>query len=332
LGQTSNIYDVAAAAGVSIATVSRYLNNNSKVSASTREKLQKVISDMNYFPTGNMSPKAKRYLGRIGVLTPFFPSPSFVERIKGIAEVLHGTAYELLIYSVDSQEQLDEYLHSIPFTKRLDGLIIISLFVDYHSCERLLHSGLETVFIENGHPQFCSVVADNLRGGELAAQHLLEKKLTPCGFICEELPPSYSFQPARIRFEGFSMGLEAGGHPIRPEHIRYGEYSVESARTIAKEMLSRSDRPRSIFTYGDLQAVGVLKAAKDLGLRVPEDLGVIGFDDTEMADYMELTTISQALKESGRVAAETLLNRLKEPGRPAQEIQLPVKVVIRSTT
>lgn len=332
MGQQVNIYDVAKAAGVSIATVSRFLNKSTRVSVETREKIQKAIEEMNYVPMGNMSPLSRRHLGRIGVLTPFFPSPSFVERIQGIAETLHGTSYELSVFAVDNKEQLEEYLHSIPLSKRLDGLIIMSLYIDPMNCGRIRQRGLETVFIESAHEGFSSVTADNHRGGALAAAHLLEKNLVPAGFICEELRDSYSFQPARIRQEGFFQAMAQGGYPVKPEHVRYGLYTVDSARELARDLLSRPDRPRSVFTYGDLQAVGVLKAAKDLGLRVPQDVAVIGFDNTETADYLDLSTVSQGLRESGRMAAEILLSRIKDPGRMVSNLQLPVEVVPRSTT
>jgi LacI family transcriptional regulator len=328
----STIYDVADLAGVSISTVSRYLNSPAKLNAETARRVQEAMDQLAYIPHGNSGSKASRQVGRIGVLTPFFPAPSFVQRLQGMTPVLRQAHCEMVIYTVDSPDQLHEYLHSIPFSKRLDGLIIMSMRIEEAEAERLLHSGLEVVLIEQHHPRFSGVDADNIRGGAVAAEHFLERGYTKCGFVGEKVNLPYSLQPSELRWQGYRESLLQAGHPVQERYVRMGEGSVEDGCRMGLELLGFSDRPRAIFAMSDLQAIGVLRAARQLGLRVPQDVAVLGFDDIEAADYVELSTVSQALGESGRLAAELLLGRIREPGRPHQAIQLKVTVVQRSTT
>ena len=332
LAPGSTIYDVAALAEVSISTVSRFLNNPEKVNASTGEKIQHAVDSLAYIPHGNTGARSRRQVGRIGVLTPFFPAPSFVQRLQGMTPVFREAHCEMIIYTVDSPEQLKEYLHAIPFSKRLDGLIIMSMRVGEADFRRLAKAGLEVVLVENHHPLASSIEADNVRGGALAAGHFLERGYEPCGFVGETVILPYSLQPSALRWEGYRTALAEAGHPVEPQHVRLGEGTVADGCRMALELLREAHPPRAIFAMSDLQAIGVLRAARQLGVRVPQDLAVIGFDDIEAADYMELSTISQALGESGRLAAELLLGRIREPGRPLQAIQLNVAVVNRSTT
>ena len=328
----STIYDVADLAGVSIATVSRYLNNPKKLNPDTARKVQDAMDDLVYVPHGNTGTKASRQMGRIGVLTPFFPAPSFVQRLQGMTPIFRKAQCEMVIYTVDSPEQLKEYLQTIPFSKRLDGLIIMSMRIEESDAERLAQAGLEVVLIEQQHSEFSGVDADNVRGGTLAAEHFLEKGYTLNGFLGERIVLPYSLQPSELRWQGYSQTLSAAGYPVADRHVRLGEGTVEDGCRMALDLLNQTDRPRAIFAMSDLQAIGVLRASRRLGLKVPQDVAVLGFDDIEAADYMDLSTVSQSLGESGRLAAELLLGRIREPGRPHQAIQLKVSVVQRSTT
>jgi LacI family transcriptional regulator len=179
---------------------------------------------------------------------------------------------------------------------------------------------------------FSGVEADNVRGGTLAAEHFLSRGYRSCGFVGEQFLMPYSLQPSNLRRQGYEKALAAAGCPLEPRFVRLGEGSAADGFRMGLELLDLPERPRAIFAMSDLQAFGILKAARQRGLRVPEDLAVLGFDDIEAADYMELSTVSQSLNESGRLAAELLVGRIREPDRPHQTIQLKVAVVARSTT
>jgi LacI family transcriptional regulator len=328
----STIYDVAKLAGVSIATVSRFLNNPEKVNPDTAKAIQLAVNQLGYFRQGNAGSKASRQIGRVGVLTPFFPAPSFVQRLQGMTPVFRQANYEMVIYTVDTTEQLNEYLHSLPFMRRLDGLIIMSMIVRENDSHRLIQSGLQVVMVEHANPLFSRVICDNTRGGQLAAAHFLSRGYGPCAFIGDRVDLSYSLHPTDERLEGFRDGLLQGGQGLDPAYVKSGEASVEGARKLSDELLDLPHPPRAIFAASDLMATGVLKAARARGLHVPRDLAILGFDDIEMADYLDLSTVSQRLTESGRLAAELLVARIREPHRPLQTINLDVQVIERSTT
>lgn len=328
----STIYDVADLAQVSISTVSRFLNNPAVVKPETGTKIQAAMDQLAYIPHGNTGTRAKRRVGRIGVLTPFFPAPSFVQRLQGMTPVFRKNHCEMVIYPVDGVDQLGDYLHSIPFSKRLDGLIILSMRIGEDDAQRLAGAGIEVVLVEYSHPMFSSVEADNIEGGALAARVFLNKGFHPCAFIGEKAEPPYSLLPSELRWQGYRGEFDKVGLVVDPLHFRRGGGTTAEGYRMAREILSGPTRPRAVFAMSDLQAFGVLKAARELGLRVPQDLAVLGFDDIEASELMELSTVSQALNESGRQAAELLVGRIRDPGRPPQRVQLPVTVVERSTT
>ncbi len=325
------IYDVARASGVSIATVSRVLNDPHKVNEETRSAVLTAIDRLGFVPKAEARARALRSTGRIGVLTPFFTAQSFVQRLRGAAEVLSKHNYELVIYTVSSSERLNAYLETLPIAHTLDGLIILSLqFSDQHA-ERLASHGLETVLVEYPHLALNSIEIDDVAGGRQAAQYLVQKSYTSFGFLGDTTVPEFGIHPITLRLAGFRQGLAEAGFELRAENTLLVPYDMEAARLQGRQFLQRPDRPRAIFSATDLQAVGLLRAARDLGLKVPSDVAILGFDDLDLAEHVGLSTIRQHLDESGRVAAELLLARLADPSRPIQHIHLPLTVITRET-
>lgn len=328
----STIYTVAARAGVSIATVSRFLNSPQKVNAATAGRIRASMDELDYFPRGNAGGRVHRSPRRIGVLTPFFPAPSFVQRLQGMTAVFREAHCEMVVCTVDSPEQLAEYLRSISFLRRFDGLVVMSMNIKEMDTRGLMDTGLPVVLIEQVDPRFSCVETDNVLGGRLAAHCFLAKGYLPCAFLGERTVPPFSLQPSESRLRGYAEALQAAGQPLAPEYVRTGSISVEDARQLAGELLDLRVPPRAIFAMSDLQAIGTLKAARQRGLAVPGQLAVLGFDDIEAADYVDLSTVNQALEESGRVAARLVLDGIREPGRPRQRVHLEVRVVERGTT
>ncbi len=328
----ATIYDVADHAAVSITTVSRYLNNPAKVAAETRGRIKTAIENLQYIHQGNTGSRQLRHVTRIGVLAPFFPAPSFVERMQGMTPIFHEANCEMLVYSIDSLEQLNDHIRNSFLKKRLDGIIVMAMLLDEENAAYLKRLGLPVVLIEQNNPLFCSIECDNVKGGALAADYLVSRGYRSFGFIGQNISLPYSLQPSDLRIRGYTEALSGAGYELRRDFVRLGEVSVQGGFRMATELLSGPDRPAALFVMSDLQAFGAVKAAKKLSLRVPEDVAILGFDDIEAADYMELSTISQSLKESGRLAAELLLGRIDEPDRPLRNIQLRVSVVERSST
>ena len=165
----------------------------------------------------------------------------------------------------------------------------------------------------------------------MAAEYLLQKGHRRLGFAGDTIIPDFGIHPISLRLRGFRQGLQDAGVRLEEENILLVPYNVESTRKKTHKFLTSLQRPTAIFAATDLQAIGIMRAARDLGLRVPQDLAVLGFDDLDVAEYTGLTTISQHLDESGRVAVELLLSRLVDPARSIQHIQLPLIIVERET-
>jgi DNA-binding LacI/PurR family transcriptional regulator len=325
------IYDVAIAAKVSISTVSRVLNNSEKVNGSTRTVVLEAINKLGFVPRADARARAIKEFRRIGVLTPFFTAPSFVQRLRGAAAALQSTNYELIVFAVDSISALNQYLETLPLTGNLDGLIVLSLEFNDRYAIQLVNSCLETVQIEFPHRILSSVEIDDVAGGRLAAEYLLQKGHQTLGFAGDTVVPNFGIHPISLRLKGFRQGLQIAGHPLNEENILLVPYDVELTRQKTRNFLKSPDRPTAFFAATDLQAIGIQRAARDIGLRIPQDLAVLGFDDLDVAEYVGLTTICQHLDESGRVAVELLLSRLVDPSRSIQHIQLPLTIVERET-
>jgi len=325
------IYDVAEASGASISTISRVLNSPELVSESTRSRVLETIDRLGYVPKAEARARALQSTCRIGVITPFFIAPSFVQRLRGVDSALVRISHELVIYTVESLSQLQGYLATLPLTGHLDGLIIMSLPFDEASAARLTLHGPETVSIEFAHPNFSSIEIDDLAGGATAADYLVARGHRRCAFIGDIDPPDYAIRPVNRRLQGFRQSLLEAGLPLKDEYIRSSRYEQEPTQQAARALLDLPEPPTAIFAAADIQAIGILKVARERGLEIPRDLAIIGFDDLDMADYLGLTTIRQPLDDSGRIAAELLLSRLNNPNYPIQHIRLPLEVVERDT-
>jgi LacI family transcriptional regulator len=328
---SSTIYDVAAMAGLSISTVSRVLNSPDQVNEATRNKVLAAIEELGYVPKAEARARALHSTRRIGVLTPFFTQPSFVQRLRGVAAYLAKTNYELIIYTVESLQQLKGYLVTLPLTSSLDGLIVMSLPFDEIDSKRFIDNQLEVVVTEFHQDYFSTVEIDDFTGGKMAAQYLVSKGHRRLAYMGDLYPPNYAVHPTLSRLDGFTAGLAEANITLPEEYILASPFDQENSRKAARHMLSLPERPSAVFASADVQAIAAMKVAGEMGLRIPKDLAVIGFDDLDIADYVGLTTICQQLDESGRIAAELLLSRLSSPSRPVQHVTLPLSVIERDT-
>jgi LacI family transcriptional regulator len=326
----ATIQDVARRARVSIATVSNVLNAPERVRETTRSRVLEAIDELEFVPKAEAVARARRAIGRIGVVAPLSSYPSFHERLQGILEALRAEPFELVLYDQESVAVRHDYLSSLPLTRRLDGLIVMLPFED-RVAERLLGRELETVLVEFSRPQFSGVDIDNKAGGALAAEYLISRGHVRCAFVGERQVEHFVVTQSEDRLAGFRRALETAGLALPDEYVSLAPFGVEEARRQTHELLNLRTPPTAIFAHSDIQAIGVLKAARDRGLTVPGDLAVIGFDDLEVASHLALTTIHQPLAESGRIAVELLLERLADPTRSVRSVRLPLSVVERET-
>jgi len=333
---SATIRDVAREAGVGVGTVSRVLNSHPSVRDVTRQRVELAITALNYRP----NPIARQLsLGRtsnVAVVAPFFIRPASVERLRGVETVLAEWKYDLVLYNIETQVKRDDLFRKFPHMDVFDGLLVLTLVPEEHEVERILRSGIPVVLVDAQHPNLNRVLIDDVHGGYLATKHLIELGHTRIAYISDILESPFKFVGASARrFKGYRQALEEACIEYQPEYYRQDLHGVQEAKGLTHELLSLAVPPTAVFTASDTQAIGVLRAAKEQDLSVPEDLSVIGFDDIEVAEYLNLTTIHQPLFTSGVEGAELLfqcINKLPGTQCDVQEIELPLRLVQRQTT
>jgi len=336
--QKATIYDVSELAQVSIATVSRVLNSPDQVSVETRNRVISAIDELNFVPKFEAVTRARRALGRIGILNPSFTSDSFVERLRGIIAALSGTSFEPVIYNIDSPAQRDGYLAKLPITRRVDGLIAVDLPIDEPAAERMKKYKLPIVqIIPSSHtkfsPHITTIFHNDIEGGRIAAEYLLAKGHRKLAYIGDAGQPEYLGTFKDQKLDSFRQTLALNGIALPDDYVRLGTFGMESARQLTQQLLKMPQLPSAIFAGSDTQAIGVLRAVRESGLKVPDDIAVMGFDDIEVAEFIGLTTIHQQLKESGQLALNMLF-RLIEGSESAEieSVSLPFTLMERNTT
>jgi DNA-binding LacI/PurR family transcriptional regulator len=329
------IRDVAREAGVSVATASRVLNGKDVVKPMTRDRILSVMAELGFSP----SPAARRLsLGRtltIGVVVSFLTRPQAAERLRGVDAVLADSEFDLVIYNVESVQKRDHYLGTLTRSQRTDGLLVMSLPPSDDAASALVGSPVPVIFIDVHTPtvdHLPRVIGDDVAGGAIAARHLVDLGHRSIAFIGDALAGPFGFTSSHDREHGFRDELSRFGIDVPDEWIGHGAHGRYEARELARRMLAGERRPTAIFSASDTQAMGVVAAARELGLHVPEDLSVIGYDDIEAADYVGLTTVRQQLFESGRLGAQLLLAEIESRSEEPAIVRLAPELVVRVTT
>src|SRR5215471_7918935 len=331
-GSPARIADVAARAGVGVATVSRVLNGRVGVRPSTRERVIEAIDALNYRPSSLARGLSLRRTMVVAALLPCFTNPSAVQRVRGIVDGLSASNYDLMVFDIESENRQRRAFELFDRGDRADGLLVVSTLPPEAEVDRLRAAGLPCVLIDAMHSAFPSIAVDDVAGGELATRHLIELGHRRVALIGDP-PPEFRFEWSRDRTRGYERALASAGIEVRDEYVREGTRIPHVARAVAAELLSLPERPTAVFAASDTQAIGVLEAARALGIAVPGELSVIGFDDVEVAAYVGLTTVRQPLVESGRRGANLLLDALthRRQVRPLREL-LPLELVVRGST
>lgn len=329
----ATIADVAKQAKVGLGTVSRVLNGSPQVRDETRQRVLDAIAALDYRP----NPLARGLsLGRshsLGVVIPFFTHPSAVERLRGVVAALDGSHYDLVLFNVASPEHRDEHLSALTRRDRADGLLVMSLPPPPPVLERLTLARVPVVLVDARGSDVPMVVTDDVSGGRLGTRHLVELGHERIAFMGDDPANAFGFPSSGLRERGYTEVLAEAGVPHRPELVRHGAHDRHVAEGMAGELLDQADRPTAVFASSDVQALGVLAAAADRGVRVPDDLSVLGFDDIELSAYAGLTTVRQPLFDSGYLGARLLLDALDGTEPPApEEHELPLEIVERTTT
>ena len=327
------IADVAAHAGVGAGTVSRVLNGSPRVSERTRTRVLNAIEVLDYRPSPLARGLSRGRCQTLGVVVPFFTHASAVERLRGVVAALDGSRYDLVLFNVESPVHRDEHFAALTRRDRADGLLIMSLPPPPKSLARLADAGVPIVLLDTSGKGVSVVLTDDVEGGRMATRHLLALGHERIAFIGDDPDDPLGFTAGTNREGGYRQTMAEAGMPVPDGYVQHGPHVRSVARRLTEQLLARRDRPTAVFASSDVQALGVLEAARAADLDVPGDVSVVGFDDVEVSGYAGLTTVRQPLFESGRLAARLLLDALEdEHATEPSERELELELVERSTT
>lgn len=309
----ATIHEVARLAGVGIGTVSRVLNNHPSVRAETRARVQGAMEKLGYSP----NPHARRVAGgrsyTVSVMIPFFGTEFYTRLVEGIESVLLDARYDIALFPLLSQNRLERYLKSHTLAYQTDGLIVASYDLSAFFANGLLPTDRPVVLVDTYSPRYDSVYMDNRMGGRLAAEYLCRSD-GPLFVIKveEELDQAVSQSPKVFseRLAGFQEAVAASGRNLPPEHLFTSRLSAEGGRLALQRFLSTSKGPYNIFAGADLLALGVIEEAHAQGLRLGEDVRLLGYDGQPWTKSQGLSTVTQPVEDMGAQAALLLLERL----------------------
>jgi LacI family transcriptional regulator len=321
------ITDVAREAGVSVATVSKVVNGRYGVAPATYEKVMAIVTKLGYETSLVASSLRRRQTNVIGVLVTEF-EPYSAELLKGIGAAAHGTGYELLAYSgwADDAPPVGWERRSLSRLAGtlIDGAILVTPTV------LLPDTSIPVVAIDphtgSGGPS--TIDSDNVGGARAATEHLIALGHTRIA----HLRGRADLESSHLREAGYREALQAAGIPYDPTLVLAGEYRRADGAAMARLLLQRPDRPTAVFAANDLSALGAIQAARELGLRVPQDVSIIGFDDIPEAGSTRLSTIAQPLHDMGATALRMLVRQLAGDATATKHEHLHAELVVRDTT
>jgi LacI family transcriptional regulator len=323
-------WDVARLAGVSRSTVSFVLNNTPgiKISEETRRRVLEAVKILDYKPNAIARSLAKQKTEAIAFFVLDIANPVFPNMARGIEDVARHNGYTLLLCNTDGKSLRELRYMNLMLERRVDGVIVGAL--SNEEVSRLARKkNMPLVILEHPRlPEHDVVYADNIQGSYEAVKYLIElghKRIAHITINPESII-------VRERIEGYKKALEDAKIPF-DENLLKIFYDQVNEETAINELFSLPNPPTAIFAFSDFMAIQIMKILIKRGIRIPQDISIVGFDDT-LANLTipELTTVSQPFYEMGVKAAEVLIERLKNPDLPIQHIKLPTKLVIRDST
>lgn len=329
------IYDVARRAGVGIGTVSRAINNSPQISPDTKEKILTAIQELKYEPHALAQGLARKKTNMIAVIVPFFTGHFYFELFKGIQEEVSNSAYDMILYNVDDIEKTDVFLMRTLRERRVDGVLLISLQISDAYAYRFNHSQIPIVLVDSFHPDLDSIKVENEQGAYLATEYLIELGHKRIGMIDGQLRS----MPAQVRLNGYKKALDNHQLNFDSDYLIISEplsdkdgFNREAGYQGMKRLLDMGDDcPTAVFAASDIQAAGAIRAITERGLKIPEDISIIGFDDIELAQYLELTTIRQPMHEMGKLAFQRLIQQMQNKSDDTFIKKYKTELVVRAS-
>lgn len=326
--RTVTIQDVAKSAGVSVSTVSRVLNGKVDVASETQDRILSVIDDLGY--TTNLAARSMRSFKKnmVGLIMPDIAYPFAIEVMKGVNHAIAESEFDLLVYTTGDVRKSGRASHEQKYVSLLnnsitDGVIIVAPVAGGFSTDAPIVS--IDPLMQN--PNYPSVHATNYQGALDAMEYLLGLGHQCIGFISGRA----ELESSNRRLKGYRDALEKAGIPVDERLIISGDYTTESGAKGARELLSLEKHPTAIFASNDQTAMGVFQVAGEMGIRVPDDLSVMGFDNITESKYMGLTTIDQFISEMGFVATQMLIKLINGEPLDTQTYRMQTRLVLRNS-
>ncbi|MDN4070072.1 LacI family DNA-binding transcriptional regulator [Paenibacillus vini] len=328
---SSTIKDVAKQAGVSVATVSRVLNNLPGYSEETKRRVEQAVEELGYQPNAIARGLVNRRTETIGVLFPSVSSSFSSEILHGIEEVAHKHNYSVIVCNTaEDGKRTMKYLQVLR-EKRVDGIIYSSgvLEPEYYEAVQAMGVPLVLVATKSDWDDVPFIKVDDRQAAYDAAAYLISQGHREIAMIGGGESDRIAGQP---RYEGFRQALRDHGLPLREDHVQDGGFTFEGGCGAAERLLTASPEVTAVFAAGDEMAIAVISVAARLGIAVPDQLAVIGYDNLKLAEMSNppLTTVAQPLHEMGRMASEKLIEMLAT-GQPAASEVVPHRVIERQT-
>lgn len=324
------IYDVAEKAGVSIATVSKVLNNTGRISERTKKKVNDVMDELEYQPSSVATALTGKKTFTIGVLVPDIANPFFAEVARALENNARETGYSIILCSTDYQREREQDYLELLYKKQVDGVIIATEPKNWNIFEKLQRQNIPLLMFSVDHLAFAShvVTTDDVRGGYLAGRYLLDKGHRHLAIITEINRPS-----GRLRLDGFMQSIMDEGVTLENDMIIHSKSKIEDAKVAASTILKQEKLPTAVFASTDLIAAVFINEARKAGLSIPNDISVIGFDNTIHAEIVDpgLTTIAQPISELARYAILKLLESIENPKMPGHRIMLTPELIERDS-
>ncbi|HCE2244738.1 TPA: substrate-binding domain-containing protein [Vibrio parahaemolyticus] len=325
--------DIAKLAGVSTSTVSHVINKTRFVSEEISERVNNAAKELNYYAPSALARSLKvNRTKTIGMLVTTSTNPFFGEVVKGVERSCYHKGYSLILCNTEGDnERMRQSINTL-LQKRVDGLILMCSSLEGERIDVFeRYPDIPVVVMDWGPMLFTSdKIQDNsLRGGYLAAKYLIDCGHTEIGCITGPLIK----HQAQMRYEGYKRAMNEAGLEFNANWIIESDFECEGGYQAFKKMAERGTLPSSIFVSNDMMAMGVINAANELGIKVPDALSIIGYDDIHIAKFMSpsLTTIHQPKYRLGQAAVETLVRRLDDKSNEAQVVQLEPTLVVRNS-
>ncbi|MDR6296490.1 ribose operon transcriptional repressor RbsR [Pantoea dispersa] len=324
--------DVARLAGVSTSTVSHVINNNRFVSEQVRDRVEQAIRELNYAPSALARSLKIKQTRTIGMLLTASSNPFYSEVVRGVENSCYERGYSLILCNTEGdEERMNRSLETL-MQKRVDGLLMMCTETHLPSAEILNRYPSVPMVMMDWAPfeGRGDIIQDNaLLGGELATQYLIDRGYTRIACIAGPLDKT----PARLRLDGFHQAMAASGLAVPPGYVVDGDFEFQGGFNAMSQLLALDPPPQAVFTSNDAMAVGVYHALYQAGLRVPQDMAVMGYDNIELARYLTppLSTIHQPKDELGELAIDTLIHRMSDPDASQQTLVLTPELVERGS-